>query len=431
MDLVTGNLLFACIATTCTAGIHTDYSNVEPRVGLAYSPDSKTVIRSAFGVSAYAPGSGGQIGTLADNEPWEEGQQINPATPSTPGPTLDQGLPGLAPLLSRPGAGPGVYIANGGINFWMNPYLRMTKAYQWNLDVERTIVPSLLLDVAYVGNAAVGTFLNIPANFPELDPTSTLSIQQRRPYYATNPDLQEFTKRDNIGHSDYHSLQAKLDKKFSHGLSFLAAYTWSKTLQRGNDFVNPDLYMQKDLSGQDLKERFVLSYSYELPIGRGRLVGKDMNPRLNMVAGGWQIQGITVLRTGLPFTVGLGTSELDNGLGNIPNRNGSGKLSNPSVKEWFDWTQFSQPGDQYGNAGYNILRGPGGKNNDMSLFKNFNFTESRYVQFRAEFFNAFNNVEFGQPNSTYCGGTCGEGTITSLAGGYNPREMQFALKLYF
>jgi hypothetical protein len=431
MDLVTGNLLFACIATTCTAGVHTDYSNLEPRVGLAYSPDSKTVIRSAFGVSAYAPGSGGQIGTLADNEPWEEGQQINPATPSTPGPTLDQGLPGLAPLLPRPGAGPGVYIANGGINFWMNPYLRMTKAYQWNLDVERTIVPSLLLDVAYVGNAAVGTFLNIPANFPELDPTSTLSIQERRPYYATNPDLQEFTKRDNIGHSDYHSLQAKLDKKFSHGLSFLAAYTFSKNLQRGNDFVNPDLYMQKDLSSQDMKERFVLSYSYELPIGRGRAIGKGMNSRLNMVAGGWQIQGITVLRTGLPFTVGLGTSELDNGLGNIPNRNGSGKLSNPSVKQWFDWTQFSQPGDQYGNSGYNILRGPGGKNNDMSLFKNFNFTESRYVQFRAEFFNVFNNVEFGQPNATYCGGTCGEGTITSLAGGYNPREMQFALKLYF
>ena len=430
-DLTTGNLLDACIATTCSGGVKTSYGNAEPRIGFAYSVNPKTVIRGGFGVSAFPPGSGGQLGTLAENEPWEEGQQFNSATPSTPGPTLANGIPGLTPLQLRPGAGPGAYIATGSHIYWLDPNLRQTKAFQWNLDVERALAPNLLLDVAYVGNSVVGIYLNVPGNYAELDPTSKLSIQERRPYYATNPDLQQFGKRLNVGHSDYHSLQAKVDKKFSHGLSFLGAYTWSKNLQRGVDYVNPDHYMQKDVSGQDLKQRFVLSYSYELPIGRGKLLGKDMNRGLNAAVGGWQIQGITVLRTGLPFTVGLGTSELDNGLGNLPNRNGSGKQSNPSVKEWFDWTQFSQPGDQYGNSGYNILRGPGGKNNDMSLFKNFNFTESRYVQFRAEFFNVFNNVEFGQPNASYCGGTCGEGTITSLASGYNPREMQFALKLYF
>jgi hypothetical protein len=431
-DLMTGNLLDACIATTCSGGVKTSYGNAEPRIGFAYTVDPKTVIRSGFGVSAFPPGSGGQIGTLAENEPWETGQQNNSPTPSTPGPTLAEGIPAVPPLQARPGAGPGTYIATGSHIFYLDSNLRQTKAFQWNLDVERTLLPNLLFDVAYVGNSAVGIFLNIPGNYAELDPNSTLSIQERRPYYATNPDLQQFTKRENVGHSDYHSLQAKLDKKFSHGLTFLAAYTWSKNLQRGVDFVNPDNYMQKDLSEQDLKQRFVLSYTYELPIGRGKLIGKDMNGALNAAVGGWQIQGITVLRTGFPFTVTLANSTLDNGLGNQPNRNGSaGKLSNPSVKEWFDWTAFSNPGDQYGNSGYDILRGPGGKNNDMSLFKNINFTGSRYVQFRAEFFNVFNNVEFGNPNASYCGGTCGEGTITSLAAGYNPREMQFAVKLYF
>ncbi len=430
-DLTTGNLLDACVATTCSGGVKTSYGNAEPRIGFSYSYDPKTVVRSGFGISAFTPGSGGQIGTLGENEPWEEGQQYNPATPSTPGLTLAEGLPGLPPLQARPGAGPGTYIATGSHIFWMDPNLRETKALQWNLDIERTLASNLLLDVAYVGNSGVGIFLNIPGNYDELDPTSTLSIQQRRPYYATNPDLQEFTKRFNVGHSDYHSLQAKLDKKWSNGLSFLAAYTWSKNLQRGTDFVNPDYYMQKDLSEQDIAQRFVLSYSYALPLGRGKLVGRDMSTGLNAALGGWQIQGITVLRTGLPFSVTLADSYLDNGLANMPNRNGSGKVAHPSVKEWFNWNDFSNPGDQYGNSGYDILRGPRGENSDMSLFKNFNFTESRYLQFRAEFFNVFNNVEFGNPNSTYCGGTCGEGTITSLAAGYNPREMQFALKMYF
>ena len=429
-DLATGDLINACIATSCSGGVKTNYGNFEPRVGFAYSVDPKTVIRSAFGISTFPPGSGGQIGSLAENEPWEQGQQINPNTPFTPGPTLAQGLPALAPLQPRPGSGAGHYIATGSHILWLDPNLHMTKAFQWNLDLQRTLAPNLLLDMAYVGNAVTGLYLNIPGNYPELDPTSPLSVQQRRPYYATNPDLQSFTRRFNGGHSDYHSLQVKLEKRFSNGLYFLGAYTWSKALQRGYDYVDPDHYMQKDVSGQDLTHRFVFSYSYELPIGRGKLVGNDFNQWMNTAIGGWQLQGITTFRTGFPFTPTI-SSFLDNGLGNVPNRVGSGLVSHPTIDHWFDYTAFTQPGDQYGDTGHNILRGPGGKNWDMSLFKNFQFNESRYLQFRAEFFNVFNNVQFGNPNAFVCGGTCGEGTITSLAAGSTPRQIQFALKLYF
>lgn len=427
-DLATGDLLYACIATSCTGGVKTDYGNVEPRVGFAYSVDPKTVVRAAFGISAFTPGSGGQLGTLGSNEPWDEAQEVTPATIYTPGVTLEQGLPALSALEARPGASAGHYIATGAGIMWLNPNLRQTRADQWSLDVQRTLPSNLLLDVAYVGNAVSGLYLSLPGNYAELDSTSTLSIQERRPYYSTNPDLNEFNKRTNVGHTDYHSLQAKLEKRYSNGLSFLAAYTYSKTLQRGPDYVNPDEYMQKDVSGQDLTQRFVLSYSYELPVGRRKLIGKKFNTFEETALGGWQIQGITVLRTGFAFTPGI-SSQLDNGRGNIPNRTGSGKLSNPTIEKWFDYTAFTQPGDHYGNAGYNILRGPGGKNSDMSLFKDIHFTDARYLQFRAEFFNVFNNVQFGNPNATI--DNSGVGTITSLASGSIPRQIQFALKLHF
>jgi hypothetical protein len=430
-DLATGDLLDACIATSCTGGVHTDYLNIEPRVGFAYNPDPRTVVRGAFGDSAYTPGSGGQLGSLAENQPWVQGQDITPPTPFTPGPTFSQGLPAPPPLQPRPGAGAGHYIASGGSDIWMDPNLRMTKPYQWNLDVQRTLLRDLVLDIGYVGNAVVGVYITPPLNYPELNPTSTLTVQERRPYYATNPDLQEVGRILNTGHSDYHSLQVRLDKRFSSGLSFMASYTWSKFLQRGSDYVNPDLYMQKDVNSQDIAHRFVGSYTYELPVGRGKRFGTNMNALANGAIGGWQFQGITSLRTGLPFSATLASSFLDNGLGNVPNRTGSPLVANPTIKYWFNWNVFTQPGDQYGNAPYNSMRGPGEVNWDMSLFKNIQFTESRYLQFRTEFFNAFNNVQFGNPNANICGGTCGEGTITSLAAGSNPREIQFALKLYF
>ena len=442
-DLATGDLLDACIATSCTGGINTDYGNIEPRVGFSYRVEPKTVIRGGFGQSAYSPGSGGQLGTLANNPPWEQAQAQYPVNPYTPDSNpsdagnglnyINAGLGPLPALQARPGASAGHHIAIGSGVFWLDPNLKMTRAYQWNVDVQRTLAQNLLLDVAYVGNVGRDVFVNLPGNYPELDPTTTLSFQERRPYYATNPDLNQFDKRLNGGRTNYNSLQAKLEKRFSNGLSLLGAYTWAKNEQEGLDWVNPDTFLTyKDVTGRDLTQRFVVSYTYQLPVGRGQLLGHNFNPWANAALGGWQIQGITTLRTGFPFSPAM-ASQLDNGLGNVPNQNGSGKVANPTITKWFDWTAFSQPGDQYGNMRHNNLRGPGGKNWDMSIFKNFYAGDntSRYLQFRAEFFNVFNNVQFGNPNSYICGGTCGEGTITGLAAGSNPRLIQGALKLYF
>lgn len=434
-DIASGDLLQACVATSCSGGVATNYGNWEPRIGFAYSPDhSKTAIRGAFGISTFAP-PGGQIGALGENPPWEQGQYFTPPTPTTPGPTINQGLPGLAPLPTRPGAPAGHYIAIGDSVIWLDPNLKMSKIYQWNFDIQRTIIPNLLVDAAYVGNSATGLPLDVSGDYVEpgqnlVDPSTglPLSLQQRRPYYAIDPNLEGYLQVFDGGHSDYHSLQLKVEKRFSSGLSFLGAYTWSKTLESGQNYIDPGSYMTKALANQDMPQRLVISYSYELPVGRGKTFGQNLNWWENAAVGGWQVQGITTFYSGLPFTPTI-QSYLDNGSGNIPNRIGSGTLAHPTIDDWFDTSAFTQPGNAYGNTGYNILRGPGGRNWDMSLFKNFAFTESRYLQFRAEFFNAFNNVNFGLPSSYLCGGTCGEGTITSQAN--TPRQIQFALKLYF
>lgn len=442
-DLATGDILVACIATTCS-GLNPDRKDWAPRIGFAYTPDrGKTAIRSGFGISYFSPGFGGQMGTLNDNYPWVQGQGITPSNPlriSQGDPTISQGLPPLAPVEQRPGAPPGHLIPKGGASgggfssvFWMDPHLKMTRVYQWNFDIQRSITPNLLVDVAYVGNTVTGRFLNVPANFPQPgdDPSGKLSLQQRRPYFKVDPDLAQFTKRFNAGRTHYDSMQLKVEKRVSHGLSFLASYTVSKGFQVGSAFINPDLFMVKSRLGFDAPQRFVLSYIYELPFGRSKTYGDRWTGWMNAVLGGWQVNGITTYMTGFPFTPSI-SSNLDNGLGNRPNRVGSGAISNRTIDHWFDFNAFTVPAKNvYGNTGINILRGPGFRDWDLSIFKNFVFTESRHLQFRTEFFNLPNNVNFGLPNAFLCGGKCGEGTITTFARGSIPRQIQFALKLYF
>jgi carboxypeptidase family protein/TonB-dependent receptor-like protein len=444
-DLGTGDILLACIATTCSGGVRPDRKDWAPRLGFAYSPDrGRTAIRGGFGISYFSPGFGGQMGTLNDNFPFVRGQGLTPAnnlTLSPADPVLSEGLPALSPVENRPGAPPGHLIPTGGASgggfssvFYMDQGLKMTRVYQWSLDLQRSITPNLVVDAAYVGNSANHLFLNIPGNYPEpgVVTTTGLSLQQARPYYSVDPDLAGFTKRLNGGNSSYHSFQLKVEKRFSSGFSFLSSYTVSKVLSAGYNYVDPDHYMAgKSPSGFDTPQRLVLSYLYELPFGQNKHWGKSWNRMTESALGGWQVNGITTYMTGFPFQPSI-TSTLDNGNGNVPNRICSGRASNPTIYHWFDPGCFvAPPTNVFGNMGFGILRGPGYRDWDLGLLKNFTSTESRYLQFRVEFFNLPNNVNFGQPNSFLCGGACGEGTINSLATGSQPRQIQFALKFYF
>jgi len=444
-DLKTGNILLACIATSCSGGVNADLHDFAPRFGFAYSVDRsrKTVLRGGFGVSYFSPGYGGQLGTLNDNYPFVQGQNLLPANlfavnPATD-PSLSQGLPPLSPVETRPGAPAGTLIPTGGSVFWVDPNLKMTQALEWSLDLQREITPNLMLDASYVANRANDLFLGVPGNYPEpgqnlINPVTGQpnTLQERLPYYSVDPGLTGFTKRLNAGNSIYNSLQVKLEKRTSHGLYFLASYTYSHDLGRGQNFVNPDFYMaQQSNIGFNPPQRFTLSYIYQLPFGSGKTYGAHWNRWEDAALGGWQFTGITTYMSGFPFNPSV-TSTLDNGQGNMPNRVCNGAISNPTIQHWYNTSCFVSPAvNQFGNSGFNILYGPGFADWDMAVMKNFNFSESRYFQFRAEFYNTFNGVNFGQPNSFQCGGFCGEGTITGLAGGYNPRLIQFGLKYYF
>lgn len=446
-DLATDNIQTACVATSCSGGIESHYKNFAPRFGFAYSMGQShmTVLRGGFGISYFYPGYGGSnLGTLSDNFPFVQGQGFAPANffAVTPGdPYLSDGLPPLPPPEQRPGAPKGNLIPTGGATaggfssvFYMPSDLNMSAVNQWSLDLQHSLTQDLMLGVAYVGNRANRLFLNLPGNYPEpgIVTSTGLSLQEVRPYYSVDPGMAGFTRRINGGTSIYNSLQIKLEKRMSHGLSFLAVYTLAHDLGRGQNWVNPDQYMaqQSNLSGQPA-QRFVFSYDYQLPFGQGKQFGSTWGKWINAAMGGWELSGITTHMTGFPFNPSI-TSTLDNGNGSMPNRICDGTISNPTIDRWYDTGCFVSPGqNEFGNSGFNVLYGPHFTDWDMALIKRFSISESKYFQFRAEFYNAFNEVNFGQPTSFQCGGGCGEGTITGLASNYTPRLIQFGLKFHY
>ena len=452
-DYTTGNIVLGCIAVSCSGGMKADPDNFGPRLGFAYSLDSskKTVLRGGFGIAYWADGGGGGgRGSMLmglGNYPYAVPQSINSANiyqvyPATD-PSLMTGIPLPPPPQNRPGSPPGnLWVpANLSIGATVWPHnTQNTQTMTWDLDLQRAITPNLILDASYVGN--VGTYEQDEGNsiedFPEpgvdnIGPNGQpLSIQQRRPLYAIDPGLVGVYEANWDARSDYHALQVKLEKRTSKGLTFLVAYTNSKDLVAGYFYNNPDCRMcQYSPATFDIPQRLVVSYVWELPFGRGKSFGKGWNRWTDAALGGWQWTGITSYESGFPYTPSI-TSPLDNGNPDQPNRVCNGTLSHPTIQEWYNWNCFTSPNtNQFGNSGFDILRQGGFRDWDMGIMKNFNFTESKRLQFRAEFFNVFNQINWGAPNSFQCGGFCGEGTVTNLAVGYNPRLIQFALKFYY
>jgi len=437
-DLANGDILLACTAISCNGGIKTQYLNLAPRIGFAYTPGGgRTTIRAGAGITYFQAGFGGQLGTLNDNFPFVTGQGLTPPNIYTPGPSISQGLPALPPVEQRPGAPNGYLIPTGGASsggfssvFYVPSSDNMTRVYQWSFGIQHQLRPSLLLEANYVANVQNYVFLNIPGNVPLPGSNPGLTLQERRPYYGVSPDLAVFTERMHAGWGDYNSLQLKAEKRYANGLSALLGFTWSKTLSEGvQSPVNPFGYMVKEPASNDTPFRFFASYVYELPFGRAKQFGSNWNKTVDAFLGGWQVSGITNYQTGLPFTPTI-TSNLDNGQGNQPDRICSGSVPNQSINLWFNPSCFvASTVNVFGNSGYNILRGPSFWNWDITVGKNFPFGETRRVEFRADLLNAFNQVAFGNPNTQV--DVPGAGTITSTVTNTNPRLIQFGLKLYF
>jgi hypothetical protein len=435
-DPATGTMLLAGVNTRSNL-VATDMHDIAPRIGLAWAPgngslsgNSSMVIRAGYGIGYVDPlGGEGALNSNEFNLPFYYLNNITqfPFTAQTY--TIGKGLPPLViPSPSAP----------SGNQRYIDPTERNPYSQTWSLGIQRAFGKSLMAEVSYVGTSGVGllTADNINAALP-----GTTNPVTRQPY---GPALGEIRELSDSAHSIYHGLQSKLEKRFSSGLYFLASYTWSKAIDdqsNGTDTAvasgqyPQDPYnagLDRGLSSFDLAQRFVGSFVWKLPFGRGRAIGAALPGAVNALVGGWQLSGVFVAQSGSPFSVLMNCADI-NAQGNNcrPNRIASGDLpaGQQSISEWFNTAAFAIPSPQaYGNAGRNILFGPGMQNFDLGVSRVFPWghSETRRLQVRAEFFNALNHTNFSLPVNSI--DSPGFGSIISAAPG---REIQLGARVEF
>jgi hypothetical protein len=411
-----------------------DRNNFAPRVGIAWTVTPKTVIRAGGGVF-YGQPRGSEFTSFQLSPPFVIDSTLN-SNPNVPD------LAGrLFPAPTVRDAAGNILVAPSTNIFTLDPRFRTNYTYQWNFSVQREIVGNVLLEVAYVGNSAHKLTARDTVNqaFPDPDPTRPTPVQSRRP----NPNVADVSVVKSLDNSNYHGLNVKLDKRFSHGLSILGAYTWSKAMGIGGALFGDQSNSQDARNRRaeygplefNQTQRLTVAWIYELPFGRGRPLGSNLEGIANGLAGGWSFQGTFRAHTGFPLTP---RSTVSSNVGrqdqNRADRLCDGNLDGDasSIDRWFDTSCFvNHAFGTFGNSGPGVIEGPGLQTFDLTLMKNNRFSlggrEPVNLQFRVEAFNAFNHPVFGDPNMN--AGTAQFGFIRSTRVG--GRQLQLALKLLF
>lgn len=391
----------------------TDKNNFGPRLGIAYRPFGRTVVRAAYGAFFSEPKLLG-MNLFSVNPPLITNQiffssRENPLTFANPFPL------GLA-------AAGGVPSINSYQRDRRTPYVQT-----WSFNLQHMLPGDFLVDAGYVGNLAVKMGRRVDLNVP-LVPAAG-AIQPRRPLPNFGP-ARHFMHDSN---SNYHSLQVRIERQFSHGFSVLSSYTFSRNIdisgdeQVGNTIDPLNLNRDRSLSESHAKNRWTLSYVWELPFGPGK-------PWLTRggvaggIVGGWQLSGVTNIQSGGAITIAVAGDRANIGLGTRPNRICDGNLSSgQTATRWFDTACFAAPPLlSIGNAGRNVIIAPGDHTWNLGIGKKFAITEKHWLQFRAEMFNAFNNVNLGLPGTTVDTPAYGR-----IVGALDARSIQFGLKYGF
>jgi hypothetical protein len=402
-----------------------DYHQFAPRFGFAYSlPDNRTVLRGGYGIFYSNVQTQGGMQSMEINPP--NHIRVNLTTdPDSPSIFLSQGFPSGA-----------LTFANAQ-SVELVSYQRSATpatAQEWNFDVQRQLPGSILLETGYYANKFDNAWWQLDGN-PA--PPGPGNINPRRlyptaaipgtPYTITLADVLRVAK---TGYSDYNALQAKVEKRFSKGLTFLASYAWSKTIGIGdsNDVQNPqDISAERAVSSNNRAQYFVGSTVYQLPFGKGKQFGAHWNRFTDAVLGGWNLSPIVTLVSGQPLNLSVNGTPSNSGQADRPNVVGNWHLANPTINEWFNTAAFvANAPYTYGNAGRNILVGPGAATLNVGIHKTFAFTERVKAQLRLESFNATNHPNLGNPNTQV--GNVNFGQISSVG---TPRNNQIALKILF
>lgn len=435
-----------------------DKNNFAPRIGFAFTPFQKTVLRGGFGVFYDLPFQNVTF-NLTFNPPTSEVlYNFGPFEPGELGSVFSQeNLDASGPYLVT-----------------IDPRLRIPYTYQYNLNLQHELPGEISVEVAYVGTRALKLIGNVDLNQPiYFEGATGDNIFDRRPTQLLGQEygvggIDGIQQQTGVGSSIYHALQTRLTHRFSRGFSLLASYTYSKSIDNISDIFgfkgsaaipqdSRNLRAERGRSPFDIRHRFTFSYTWDLPFGEGQRYLSDLQGVAKYLVSGWQINGIGTLQTGNPFTVFLG---IDRALtGNLfneqrPNfvpgvflqqKNGQVKLApqflnsdgSPNFAALLAAGVIPTEG-QFGSLGRNTFTGPGFKNFDLSLLKRVRLGEQTQLEFRTEIFNLFNHPAFALPDNNLSSPTFGQFSRTpDVANGVprlssgSPRVIQFGLKLVF
>jgi len=432
--------------------IPTQKTAFAPRAGFAWDPrgDAKMAVSAAYGIfyEPYYTGEGGPLQDPVSAPPYLKTLQIGFPVNSFANPfyTPDPfGVPFPEPMTL-------LVVARN---------LHLPYAQDWNLNIQRSFGSDWLFQIGYVGTTGVRLPRFIEGNPAVYVPGQSTenNVNQRRLYSGctlaqpNNCIYSSVGEIASIANSSYNALETSLRKRFSHGLSFLASYTWSHSIDDVSSFnitgsasqpvagendlaQNPfDLAAERGRSMFDARHRFVLSYQWSLPFLQ------RSHTWYGYAFGNWQLNGIFTAMSGTPFTVFDSNDvslqgqapEISGFSSNRPNLVGDPNSGPRTAAEWFNVAAFQQivpnpnsPVQQFGDEGRNVVQGPGYVNWDLSAFKNIRLTESKELQFRGELFNVLNHTNFRLPVSDIESPNFGE-----IQSDVSPRVIQVALKFLF
>lgn len=433
-DIVTGQILLAGRDGNSRSFLNTPTHNFAPRIGFAYDVkgDGKTAVRGGYGIF-YFIDRGGVSKQLVQNPPFL-GSSVHSYTSG-----FRFALSGAAPngaVDSTLATGPLPLGTYAGLNLMSPANVNMfavlpsdvrSYAEQWNVQVQHEIARATVLSVGYIGTA--GRHLDSYYNYNQQHFNAPAGVKNF-------PAMGTITLMESRGNSGYNSLQAQLERRFSNGLQFRAAYTWSHAIDDSEgafDFSQIqnifNFHLDRGSSDFDVRHHFVGSWLYELPYGTGRRFGSSAPAIARAILGGWQVNGILTLQTGVPFNL----TTPGNPSGIHPDLIAPLVLyDNPN--KWFSTSSFRQVPSvggvlvAPGTLGRNVLVGPGVRTLDASVFRDFRIGERIKAQFRAESFNVANTPVFSNPNGDTSSSLFGRitGTLQS-----SERQIQFALRVTF
>jgi hypothetical protein len=496
LDLNTGDIRIAGYGPWGTnLNVQKSWTNLAPRVGLAYQATVNTVVRAGYG-RVYGQGwSGDTFGeVLTFSFPTQVSQNLNASTNAASIFNLTQGPPGytFAPIPAS-----GNYPLPDGVGVPTRPlYVRIPTLDAWNLTVQQQLNSTTSLQLGYVGSHGTHNMFDSsnqaspnqqtiagfntcnPTNVvfgygctsQDINPNTNLPYTQsdRRPYFNGAAQAlgvtygkpfgweQDLRYNANEATTSYQALQVVVEKRFSQGLQLLSHYTWSRAMAHESYYFFIDPRVGYGSSYYNRRNAFVFAGNYDLPFGKGKMIGGNVKGWVNEIIGGFAINGNVAIQGGLPYTPGYALSSSDNDVVGFVNKvSDSFNLHSGSLNPLTHKVQYFTPspyvlqssGPQnsfgpyarpavgtFGNLGRDTLFAPGLWNADLSLAKNFNLTERIHFQLRAEAYNAFNHVNLGGPDSCVDCQDGNAGTISSSLAtqdGTSLRRLQFSGRFSF